>query len=34
VIYKGDFLKGKKTGEGRLDFGGNWYEGNFDDGHF
>lgn len=34
VKYEGDFAEGKKTGHGRFEFNGNYYEGQFKDGTF
>lgn len=32
IKYEGEFVEGKKTGKGRFDFDGNYYEGDFADG--
>lgn len=34
IVYTGDFVEGKKTGFGKFEFDGNYYEGDFEDGQF
>jgi hypothetical protein len=34
IQYEGDFVNGKKTGNGKFEFSGNVYEGDFQDGQF
>lgn len=34
IVYRGDFVEGKKTGKGRFEFDGSHYEGDFVDGKF
>jgi len=34
VVYTGDFVDGKKTGNGRFEFDGSHYVGEFVDGQF
>ena len=34
IKYEGTFVEAKKTGKGRFEFDGNYYEGDFADGQF
>lgn len=34
IVYKGEFVEGKKTGKGRFSFDKNYYQGDFVDGQF